>query len=181
MAEAAAQHDFDAAVQTPIEELLGIQGRGAEDDLFHCLVDRYHYLECKGTVGEHMKYYAVDYHNRPLACLLFGSASWKTASRDQFIGWNQTVRKQNLRFITNNTHFLILPLVRVPHLASFILGACLRRLREDRIQKYGHEIYNAEIPLYYSRCQNDPPPYHGPWQTFHCTPWPVIVIRKRFQ
>ena len=124
--------------------LMSIQGRGPEDDLFHCLVDRYHYLGCKGTVGEHMKYYAVDCHGRPLAFLLFGSAAWKIAARDQFIGWDRTIREQNLRFITNNTRFLILPWVRVPHLASFILGACLRRLRKDWIQKYGHELYMVE-------------------------------------
>jgi len=125
-------------------KLLAIHSRGVEDNLFHCLMDRYHYLGCKGHVGEHMKYYAVDSQERPLACLLFGSAAWKTAPRDQFIGWNRTVRKQNLRFITNNTRFLILPWVRVPHLASFILGACLRRLRQDWIQKYGHEVFMVE-------------------------------------
>jgi hypothetical protein len=27
-------------------------------------------------------------------------AAWKTAPRDQFIGWDPTVRKQNLRLIT---------------------------------------------------------------------------------
>lgn len=124
--------------------LISIQGRGTEDDLFHCLMDRYHYLGCKGHVGEHMKYYAVDSRNRPLACILFGSAAWKTAPRDQFIGWDRTVRKQNLQLITNNTRFLILPWVRVPHLASFILGACLRRLRQDWMQKYGHEIFMVE-------------------------------------
>ena len=131
--------------------LVAIQGRGPEDDLFHCLVDRYHYLGCKGVVGEHMKYYVTDCHDRPLACLLFGSAAWKIESRDQFIGWDRTVRKQNLRLITNNTRFLILPWVRVPNLASFILGACLRRLRKDWMQKYGHELYMVETFVDQSR------------------------------
>jgi len=64
--------------------LLTLHRRGIEDNLFHCLMDRYHYLGCKGHVGEHMKYYAVDNQERPLAFLLFGSAAWKTAPRDQF-------------------------------------------------------------------------------------------------
>ena len=48
------------------------------DDLFHCLMDRYHYLGCRGHVDEHIKYIVFDCHNRPLTCMLFGSAAWKT-------------------------------------------------------------------------------------------------------
>ncbi len=125
-------------------QLVAIQGRGAADDLFHCLMDRYHYLGCKGHVGEHIKYIAFDRKNRPVACLLFGSAAWKIVSRDRFVGWEPTARRQNLRLMTNNTRFLILPWVRVPHLASFILGASLRRLRQDWIAKYGHDLCLVE-------------------------------------
>ena len=46
--------------------------------------------------------------------------------------------------ITNNTRFLILPYVRVPHLASWILGQVLRRLSADWQQKYGHPIVLVE-------------------------------------
>jgi hypothetical protein len=121
-----------------------VPGRGALDDLFHCLMDRYHYLGCKGHVGEHMKYIAFDRDDRPLACLLFGSAAWKTAPRDQFIGWDRATRRRNLQLLTNNTRFLILPWVRLPHLASFLLGACLRRLRRDWQSKYGHDLLLVE-------------------------------------
>jgi hypothetical protein len=112
--------------------------------LFHCLLSRYHYLGYRGHVGEHMKYLVLDRHGRPLSCVLFGSAAWKTTPRDEFIGWNQIARRQNLRFVTNNTRFLILPWVRVPHLASFILGACLKRLRKDWQRDYGHDLCLVE-------------------------------------
>ncbi len=135
--------DTELRTIRPIQ-LVPIQGRGATDDLFHCLMDRYHYLGCKGHVGEHMKYIAFDRSNRPVACLLFGSAAWKIVSRDQLVGWDKTTRLQNLRLVTNNTRFLILPWVRIPHLASFILGASLRRLRQDWIAKYGHDLYLVE-------------------------------------
>jgi hypothetical protein len=135
--------DTDLCSIRPIQ-LVQIQGRGATDDLFHCLMDRYHYLGCKGHVGEHMKYIAFDRTNRPVACLLFGSAAWKIISRDQLVGWDKTTRLKNLRLITNNTRFLILPWVRIPHLASFILGASLRRLRQDWIAKYGHKLCLVE-------------------------------------
>jgi hypothetical protein len=86
-----------------------VPARSYSDDLFHCLMDRYHYLGCHGHVGEHIKYMVYDRNQRPLACLLFGSAAWKTAVRDRFIGWSPTTRQSNLKLMTNNTRFLILP------------------------------------------------------------------------
>lgn len=121
-----------------------IPSRGDIDDLFHCLMDRYHYLGCRGHVGEHIKYIVFDRNNRPLACMLFGSAAWKTKARDLFIGWNPSVRQRNLKLMTNNTRFLILPWVVVPNLASFILGACLRRLCDDWQNRYEHNLVMVE-------------------------------------
>jgi hypothetical protein len=40
--------------------------------------------------------------------------------------------------------FLILPWVRVQHLASHILGRVARRISPDWIEKYGHPIYLLE-------------------------------------
>ena len=127
----------------PIETIM-IAGRGDTDNLFHCLMDRYHYLGCRGHVGEHIKYMLFDRHRQPLACLLFGSAAWKTTARDQFIGWSASTRETNLKLMTNNTRFLILPWVKVVNLASFILGSCIRRLREDWQTRYGHDLCLVE-------------------------------------
>lgn len=102
------------------------------------------YLGYRGAVGENIKYLIRDAHGRPLACLLFGSAAWKTAPRDAFIGWNYRSREGNLRYLTNNMRFLILPWVRVPHLASHILSRIARRIRQDWEEKYGHPIYVLE-------------------------------------
>jgi hypothetical protein len=49
-----------------------------------------------------------------------------------------------LPFITNNTRFLILPWVKVPHLASHILGLICRRISSDWQEKYGHAVYLLE-------------------------------------
>jgi hypothetical protein len=97
--------------------------------LFSCLLSRYHYLGFGSTVGENMKYMVFDRGHNPLACLLFGSAARKCAPRDDFIGWDARIRKDNLKFLTNNMRFLILPWVRVPHLASHILGRIARRIK----------------------------------------------------
>ena len=103
--------------------------QGTEDyKLFNCLLSQYHYLSYRGAVGENLKYLIRDVHDRPLACLLFGSAAWKTAPRDIFIGWTQKYREGNLRHLTNNMRFLILPWVRVPHLASHILSLIASRI-----------------------------------------------------
>jgi len=125
-------------VQIQLVEDTGLQG------LFQCLLSRYHYLGFRSTVGENIKYLVFDYMQNPLACLLFGSAAWKCAPRDDFIGWDAETRKGNLHLVTNNMRFLILPWVRVPHLASHILGKVAKRISADWIAKYGHPIYLLE-------------------------------------
>jgi len=116
----------------------------SEHDLFRCLLSRYHYLGYSGSVGENMKYLISDSTGRPLACLLFGSAAWKTASRDLYIGWDARGRRQNLSLITNNMRFLILPWVRVPYLASHILARIARRINADWLTRYSHPVVLLE-------------------------------------
>ena len=111
---------------------------------FAAALTEYHYLGYRGTVGENLQYTVTDKAGRLLACLLFGSAAWKCRARDQFIGWTAERRARNLHLVTNNTRFLILPFVRVPHLASWILGRVLRRLPADWQNKYGHRIVLVE-------------------------------------
>ena len=79
-----------------------------------------------------------------LACLLFGAAAWKVAARDQFIGWEEERRRTGLSGLANNSRFLILPTVGVPHLASHILSMATARLRRDWMEKYGHPVELVE-------------------------------------
>jgi hypothetical protein len=117
---------------------------GSEAALFRFLLQHYHYLGHRNCVGENLKYLAWGQNGRPLACLLFGSAAWKAAARDSWIGWSSEQRPRHLGLVTNNTRFLILPWVRVPHLASHLLGQVVTRLSADWQQKYGHPIYLVE-------------------------------------
>ena len=64
--------------------------------------------------------------------------------RDRYIGWSAEARRQNIRFIAYNTKFLILPWVRVPHLASHILGRMAAVLSDDWQRMYCHPVYFAE-------------------------------------
>ena len=112
--------------------------------LFKFLLHRYHYLGHRNCVGENLKYMIRDQSGRLLACMLFGSAAWKAKSRDAFIGWDRQTRERNLPFLSNNTRFLILPWVRVPHLASHLLAKVCRQLSEHWMEKYGHRIHLLE-------------------------------------
>jgi hypothetical protein len=107
-------------------------------------LDRFHYLGFGGPVGENLQYLVQDRQGRALACLVFGAAAWKCQARDRFIGWSAEQRQRNLGLIANNTRFLILPWVKVPHLASWILGQISRRLAGEWHAKYGHRIVVLE-------------------------------------
>jgi hypothetical protein len=112
--------------------------------LYEWLLHQYHYLSYASAVGLNLKSLVRDCRGRPLSCLLFGSAAWKCDVRDQFIGWDLAQRQIHLQQLTNNTRFLILPWVRVPHLASHILRLVLRRLRRDWQIKYARPLRRVE-------------------------------------
>lgn len=50
----------------------------------------------------------------------------------------------NIRFLAYNTRFLILPWVKVEHLASHLLGRMAARISADWERVYGHPIYFLE-------------------------------------
>ena len=144
------RQNWDQSIVTGTLRQLGpitiqeISNDAAERKRFAAALAEFHYLGYRGTVGENLQYAVSDTAGRLLACLLFGAPAWKCKSRDEFIGWSQAQRQQRLNCITNNTRFLILPFVRVPHLASWILGQALRRLSQDWHGKYGHPILLVE-------------------------------------
>ena len=117
--------------------------RTGDEPLFNSLMEQHHYLKYEQPVGEHLKYVAWA-QGRPIACLAWSSAPRHLGSRDRYIGWSAEARRRNIRFIAYNTRFLILPWVRVPHLASHVLGIMSRALSEDWQRMYGHPIYFAE-------------------------------------
>lgn len=75
-------------------------------------------------------------------------------ARDTWIGWNEPTRQRHLPRLINNSRFLILPWVRVPHLASHVLGPALRRVVVDWQARYGLRPWLAEILV-------EPPRFSG--------------------
>jgi hypothetical protein len=117
-----------------------VSAQAAERAWVKATLVQFHYLGFGGAVGENLRYVVRDGQGRPLACLVFGAAAWKCQGRDQFIGWSAQQRQRHLGGIANNTRFLIFPWVKVPHLASWILGQISRRLSCDWQAKYGHGL-----------------------------------------
>jgi hypothetical protein len=131
----------------PLRELGGIEfqqvRRTPEEALFNSLMEQYHYLGYEQPVGEHLKY-LVHSESQAIACLAWCSAPRHLAGRDRFIGWNAAARKRNLHLLAYNTRFLILPWVKVPHLASHILGRMAKILPREWQQMYAHPVYWLE-------------------------------------
>jgi hypothetical protein len=117
--------------------------RTADEPLFNSLMEHYHYLAYEQPVGEHLKFLAWA-QGRPIACLAWSSSPRHLGSRDRYIGWSAEARRRNIRFLAYNTRFLILPWVRIPHLASHLLGNMTRTLSADWERMYHHPVYFAE-------------------------------------
>jgi len=117
--------------------------RTPAESLFNSLIEQHHYLGYTQPVGEHLKY-LIFAEERLLACLAWSSAPRHLGPRDRFIGWSAEERRRNLHLIATNVRFLVLPWVKVPHLASHILGRMARQLSDDWERVYGHPLYFLE-------------------------------------
>lgn len=137
----------DAAVEGSVTEFRSLTIRmirqTPDEALWDYLVETHHYLGRPWIVGSSLKYLAY-LDGRLVACLGWGSAAWKVACRDKVIGWDPETRQVNLHKVVNNVRFLILPWVRVKHLASKVLSVNLRALPSDWRNFYSQDIALAE-------------------------------------
>src|SRR5882762_625487 len=117
--------------------------RTEKEPLWNSLLEEHHYLGYEQPVGEHLKYLVLG-QGRPVACLAWSSAPRHLGSRDRYIGWSAEERRRNVRFLAYNTRFLILPWVKVEHLASHILGRMASRISADWQRIYWYPIYFLE-------------------------------------
>lgn len=137
--------------ETPIEGSLASLGpleirlvrRREGEALFGHLLQQHHYLGYSRPVGEHLKYLILA-AGRPIACLGWSSAPLQLNLRDQFVGAPKAAYRHNLHLIAYNTRYLILPWVRVPHLASHLLARITRRISADWQELYNHPVHLLE-------------------------------------
>jgi hypothetical protein len=133
--------DGSLAALGPLE--IRLVRRTQDEGLFAHLLSRHHYLGYSRPVGEHLKYLAWA-GGRPIACLGWSSAPRQLKLRDQFVGAPKETYRHHLHLIAYNTRFLIVPWVRVPHLASHLLGRIARRISPDWQDLYHHPIHLLE-------------------------------------
>jgi len=128
--------------------------RSPEEALFNSLLEQHHYLRYERPVGEHLKYLvkAPSWQGgQAIACLTWSSAPRHLKLRDRYLGWSEEARERNVHLLAYNTRFLILPWVRVPHLASHLLGRMAKIVPQDWRRLYAHPVYWLETFIDTSR------------------------------
>jgi hypothetical protein len=123
----------------PVELIRIDRAETPESRLWKDLMDRHHYLGSGPLCGAQIRYLVRSGKQEWLGGLAFSAAAWRVEARDSWIGWDRESREQNLNQVVDNSRFLILPYVQIPHLASHVLGLALRRLRSDWRGRYGYE------------------------------------------
>jgi hypothetical protein len=108
------------------------------------LMNRFHYLGKGPLCGAQIRYLVKSSQHGWVGALAFSSAQWRLKERDQYIGWTEAARRANLNRVVCNSRFLILPSVRVPHLASHVLSLCTSQLGKDWMERYGYPPLLAE-------------------------------------
>jgi hypothetical protein len=119
-------------------------GSGHSQSARQCrhLLERFHPLGAR-LCGCQIRY-LIGCPQGVLGVLTFSAASRRLQARDQWIGWDDVTRAENLHRIVNNSRFLIRPEVEVKHLASHVLALAIRRLPDDWEERYGYRPWLLE-------------------------------------
>ena len=117
-------------------ELVVVNGSRAHSRVWRSMMKAHHPLGDGPLCGAQVRY-LIRCEQGWLGGLSFSSAAWRLGVRDEMIGWSEATRGARLSRIAQNSRFLILPTVQVPHLASHVLGLATRRLAGDWQQRYG--------------------------------------------
>lgn len=118
----------------------------AENEIgqFNYYLEREHYLESSRFAGQSLRYVA-EVDGQWVALLTFSAPALHLKGRERWIGWSARQRARRLGLIVNNSRFLVLPeRERYPNVASWVLGAVLRRLSADWQEHWGHPLLVVE-------------------------------------
>jgi hypothetical protein len=94
--------------------------------------------------GAQIRYLIVSEKHGLLGGLAVSAAAWRLRARDTWLGWTDAARGEDLQGVVCNSRFLILPGVRVKHLASHLLGQLTRRIGRDWQDRYGRQPWLME-------------------------------------
>jgi hypothetical protein len=125
----------------------------ADQSLWNEYVQRYHYLGYKKPFGYRQRYF-IEAGPHRLGCILLSGAAKSLGARDRWIGWDERQRLKNLPWVLNNSRFLIFPWVKIPNLASHVLGKLAHQAGDDWMQRWGFRPVLLETFV-------DPERFHG--------------------
>jgi len=103
---------------------------------WNAMMQAHHPLGRGPLCGAQIRYLIVSARHGTLGGLAASAAAWRLRARDAWLGWTDAERAANLQGIVCNSRFLILPTVRVKHLASHVLGQLARRIAADWQTRY---------------------------------------------
>jgi len=104
----------------------------------------HHYLGAGRPVGDYLRQ-VVALKGRPVALLVWGPSCYAIKDRDLWISWSASQRAERLKLIVQNRRFLLLSAKgQAPNLASQVLGAALRVLRQQWQEHFGYRPLLAE-------------------------------------
>lgn len=118
--------------------------RDAEVAWFDGLLADRHYLGAGRPVGDYLRQ-VVEVEGKAAALLVWGPACYALKDRDRWIGWSTVQRLERLKLIVQNRRFLVLAdKGQSPNLASQAMGAALRALPSQWLERFGYRALLAE-------------------------------------
>ena len=125
----------DQEIRCALEELGTVRLVPVEDTAsrrcWEAMIDAWHPLGWARSPGRQLRYWIWSSRHGLLGGIGFASASWHQKARDRWIGWCDDARVAHLNEIVCNQRFLLCSWVRVPNLASHVLGLATARLADD--------------------------------------------------
>jgi hypothetical protein len=128
-----------------------VRGGTAASATWNALMDAYHPLKRGPLCGAQMRYLIISPAHGVVGGLAVSAAAWRLSPREAWLGWSDAERARGLSGIVCNSRFLILPEVRVKHLASHALALLRRRVVGDWRQRYGVAPWLMETYVEISR------------------------------
>ena len=118
-------------------ELAPVTGGTAASRRWNVMMDAHHPQGSGPLCGAQMRYLIISARLGEIGGFAVSAPAWRLAARDQWLGWSDATRAENLSGIVCNSRFLILPSISVKHLASHVLGLLARRIVADWQRRYG--------------------------------------------
>mgnify|MGYP001032035622 CR=1 FL=1 len=129
-----------------VQGLCLVEVSSEQDELFRVwneLIETEHPLHNSRMVGRQLRYLVGSEHGW-LGALGFGSCALRLRARDEWIGWDETTRKQFQERVLDMRRFLIRPSAQCENLASRVLSMTAERVGADFARRYGLEPWLLE-------------------------------------